>query len=102
VRPRCHGALLCGPSTSPLESATKPHLETHEELGAEAEDPSFEASLVRALAAAAAVRDGNALPSFIALGPPRAHSCFDERVLLERMSRLGATLLRLTVHSDGG
>ena len=70
-----------GPSTSPLESATKAHLETHEELGAGAEDPSLDAFFVRALAAGDTVRAGNALPSFIALGPPRAHSGFDEGVL---------------------
>ena len=41
-------ALLGGPSTSPLESATETHLESHEELGIEAEDPSFNAAGVRA------------------------------------------------------
>ena len=35
-------ALLGGPSTSPLESASKTHLESHEELGAGAEDPSLD------------------------------------------------------------
>jgi len=41
-------ALLGGPSTSPLESATKTHLETHEELGAGAEDPSLDGADRRA------------------------------------------------------
>jgi hypothetical protein len=67
-------ALLGGPSTSPLEAATKTHLESHEELGAGAEDPSLDATRARA--------GGNVLegPSaalclrFVATILPRAHS----------------------------
>ena len=43
-----NSALLGGPSTSPLESATETHREIHEELEAGAEDPSLEAAGARA------------------------------------------------------
>jgi hypothetical protein len=41
-------AWVPGPSTSPLESAAKTRLETHEELGAKTEDPSLGRVPVRA------------------------------------------------------
>jgi hypothetical protein len=58
VRPALDRALLGGPSTSPLESTTKTHLESHEEWGARAEDPSLGASLVRVQLAAASLEGG--------------------------------------------
>ena len=51
-------ALLGGPSTSPLESAAKTRLESHEQVGAGAEDPSLGASLVRVRLAAVLLEVG--------------------------------------------
>jgi hypothetical protein len=75
-------ALPGGPSTSPLESATKAHLERHEELGAGVEDPSLGASLVRVRLAAALLEGGaranaDSICSSRACGAARqARSCF--------------------------
>jgi len=56
-------ALLGGRSTSPLESAAKTRLESHEELGAGAEDPSLDAFIVRVRAIDDAFCDATAVPS---------------------------------------
>ena len=66
--------LLGGPSTSPLESATKTYFETHEELAARAEDPSLDAFILRVRAVGDPVGDATAAPSFVAPMLPRAHS----------------------------
>ena len=49
VRPRRHGALLCGPSISPLEAAPRIDYATRTtSCKSQGKDPSFDAAAVRA------------------------------------------------------